>query len=337
VTPSNKQLVGGFLSEFTSIKDLQAFWKKDYPKATGRKLYIVGPNDETKPGVEAMLDVEYITAIGGAVNTTFLYVDGCYDNCNNEPYTSFVKELLALADGQLPHVVSMSYSDNENTVPTDFAAQADAGFMALGARGVSVLGSSGDGGVSGSQSGPCPGGAFIPTYPASSLYVLSVGATQGSPETAAGFSSGSFSNYFKAPAYQLAPIATYLKTAKGLPPAGVYNHTGRGVPDVSALGVNFEIVSGGQTFDVDGTSCSCPTFAGLVSLLNDVRLAAGKPSLGPLAQLFYKNSAAFTDVTSGNNPGCGTQGFQAAVGWDPITGIGSPQFAALVAVVKGLP
>ena len=297
----------------------------------------MGPNDESKPGVEAMLDVEYITAIGGAVNTTFWYTDGCYDQCNNEPYTEFVKELLALADGALPHVVSMSYSDNENTVPPDFAATADTGFMALGARGVSVLGSSGDGGVSGSQSGPCPGGVFIPTYPASSPYVLSVGATVNNPETAASFSSGSFSNYYSAPAYQVAPIATYIKTAKGLPPANVYNHSGRGVPDVAALGVNFEIVSGGQTFNVDGTSCSCPTFAGLVSLLNDVRLAAGKPTLGPLAKLFYANAGAFTDVTVGNNPGCGSPGFQAAKGWDPITGLGSPKFESLVAIVKALP
>lgn len=109
------------------------------------------------------------------------------------------------------------------------------------------------------------------------------------------------------------------------------------MPDVSALGVNFEIVSGGQTFDVDGTSCSCPTFAGLVSLLNDVRLQAGKPTLGPLAQLLYKNPSALTDVTQGNNPGCGSQGFSAAKGWDPITGLGTPKFAALVALVKTLP
>jgi len=86
-TPSNKQVAGGFLGEFASTKDLAAFWAKDYPKATGRKLTIVGPNNEAKPGVEAMLDVEYITAIGGNVDTTFWYTDGCYDQCNNEPYT----------------------------------------------------------------------------------------------------------------------------------------------------------------------------------------------------------------------------------------------------------
>ena len=91
------------------------------------------------------------------------------------------------------------------------------------------------------------------------------------------------------------------------------------------------------SFDVDGTSCSCPTFAGLVSLLNDIRLAAGKPTLGPLAQLLYRNAGAFTDVTEGSNPGCGTQGFQAARSRDPITGLGTPKFAALAALVKALP
>ena len=39
--------------------------------------------------------------------------------------------------------------------------------------------------------------------------------------------------------------------------------------------------------------------------------------------------SVFNDITVGNNPGCGTPGFNATKGWDPITGVGTPNFAKL--------
>jgi tripeptidyl-peptidase-1 len=98
-----------------------------------------------------------------------------------------------------------------------------------------------------------------------------------------------------------------------------------------------EIVIDGRTSGVAGTSCSSPIFGGLVALLNEQRLAAGKSTLGYLNPLLYKNPGAFTDITSGSNPGCGTKGFPAAKGWDPVTGLGSPKFDALSKIVAGLP
>jgi len=88
---------------------------------------------------------------------------------------------------------------------------------------------------------------------------------------------------------------------------------------------------------VDGTSCSTPTFSGIVSLLNDLRFTEGKSSLGFLNPLFYQNPTMFNDITSGSNPGCGTNGFTAAVGWDPVTGLGTPNYTAMAAVIKSLP
>ena len=102
-------------------------------------------------------------------------------------------------------------------------------------------------------------------------------------------------------------------------------------------GENVEIVLGGRTTGVAGTSCSSPIFGGLVALLNEQRLAAGKGPLGYLKPLLYKNAQAFTDVTEGSNPGCGTKGFPAAKGWDPVTGLGTPKFDALSKLVAGLP
>ena len=70
---------------------------------------------------------------------------------------------------------------------------------------------------------------------------------------------------------------------------------------------------------------------------NELRFAAGKPALGFLNPLFYQNPAAFNDVTSGVNcgtGGCGKgHGFPAVAGWDPATGLGTPNYAALAKIV----
>ncbi len=198
----------------------------------------------------------------------------------------------------------------------------------MGSRGASMLHASGDGGVSGAQSSTCLDGGkrFRPTWPASSPSITAVGATQANYNTASGFSGGGFSNLNSPSDYQRASIAAYLAkgAAGGLPAASFYNASGRGIPDVSAVGENYAIVSSGNTFSVDGTSCSTPTFAGLISLVNDARLASGKPPLGFLNPLLYANPQAFTDITAGSNPGCGTRGFPALKGWDPVTGLGAP-------------
>ena len=203
-----------------------------------------------------------------------------------------------------------------------------------------MLVSSGDGGVAGSQSSPCPHG-FIPTFPAGLPYVTAVGATtRPENETTASFSSGGFSNYWPRPSYQDAAVATYLATAANLPPGNLYNgSSGAGIPDVAFLGTDFQINYKGSTIGVDGTSCSAPAFAGLVSLLNAHRLAAGKTTLGWLNPLIYAptSAGAFTDIQTGTNPGCGTAGFTAAAGWDPETGVGPPLYPALLKLVMALP
>lgn len=101
-----------------------------------------------------------------------------------------------------------------------------------------------------------------------------------------------------------------------MPPPNLYNSSGRGFPDVSAQGTSYPVVVGGSVDgSVDGTSCSTPTFSAIVSLLNDIRFAAGKPPLGFLNNLFYQNPQMFTDITTGSNPGCNTNGFTASQGW----------------------
>lgn len=115
------------------------------------------------------------------------------------------------------------------------------------------------------------------------------------------------------PEWQNDAIENYLKqTNISLPSTDLFNKNGRGFPDVSAQGTNYVVINNGVTFSsVDGTSCACPTFGGIISLLNDVRLSQGKSPLGFLNPFLYSNPSIFNDIIEGNNPGCGTNGFYA--------------------------
>jgi len=53
-----------------------------------------------------------------------------------------------------------------------------------------------------------------------------------------------------------------------------------------------------------------------------MRLNAGKNTLVFLNPALYSNSGMLNDIANGTNPGCGTHGFSAVPGWDPVTGLG---------------
>jgi len=74
--------------------------------------------------------------------------------------------------------------------------------------------------------------------------------------------------------------------------------------------------------------------AGIISLLNDYLISRDKAPLGWLNPWLYGTaSAGFNDITSGSNPGCDTEGFTAIVGWDPVTGLGTPNFDKLEEII----
>ena len=166
--------------------------------------------------------------------------------------------------------------------------------------------------------------------------MTSVGATalasSSGGETAASFSSGGFSNYFAMPSYQESAVQSYLSSPSiSSLDSKMYNASGRGFPDVAAIGTGIEFILNGNSMTADGTSGSTPIFASVVALVNDALIAAGKSPLGFLNPFLYANPHAFNDITSGSNPGCNTSGFEAGKGWDPVTGLGTPNFAALQA------
>jgi hypothetical protein len=138
-----------------------------------------------------------------------------------------------------------------------------------------------------------------------------------------------------------------VNTQSSLPPSWSFDSNNRGYPDVSFNGHNYLITMGKtancpcQSIQVDGTSASSPSFAGLVSLINDHLLNNGKTTLGFLNPLLYQAAAAqpnvFHDITSGSNECnrayCCLYGYSAAAGWDPVSGLGSPNFNNLLAYV----
>ncbi|KAJ7088031.1 family S53 protease-like protein [Mycena belliarum] len=331
---SNKLGVSGFILQWANKLDLQSFlsnFRKDMPSTTSFALQTLdgGVNTQTRSqaGIEANLDIQYTVGLATSVPITFISV-GEDGSDGLDGFMDIITTLINESAATRPSVLTTSYGFDESDLTLPVANTLCNAYMQLGALGTSLIFSSGDGGVSGSQSKSCT--TFIPTLPSDCPFVTSVGSTGGINEVGSSFSSGGFSNYFPIPSYQAADVASYL-AALGSTNSGKFNRTGRAFPDVAAQGESFEIAFNAQFGLVDGTSCSAPTFAAIVALLNDLLVAAGKAPLGFLNPFLYSAAgrAAFHDVTSGTNPGCSTNGFSAGAGWDPVTGLGTPNFALL--------
>ncbi|EJT78279.1 LOW QUALITY PROTEIN: hypothetical protein GGTG_03381 [Gaeumannomyces tritici R3-111a-1] len=244
----------------------------------------------------------------------------------NEPYIELLTYLLALPDSALPQTLSTSYAEEEQSVPREYSLKVCNMFMQLGARGVSVIFASGDTGPGNNCVSNADDATVVlgPTFPAGCPFVTSVGATAGAgPERAAAFSSGGFSIHHARPDYQDSAVRTYVNQTTN--------------------GVNFHVVDGGRDRLLSGTSASAPVFAGMVALLNAARRAAGLPPLGFLNPMLYRAAAAaaFADVVDGSSVGCrretaafgpGGARWNATAGWDPVTGLGTPRFDALLAL-----
>ncbi|KAJ7791981.1 subtilisin-like protein [Mycena olivaceomarginata] len=343
---NNKLLVTGYFGVSPIRTDLFTFleqFRPDIPPNTTFNLITIdhATTEDVSLVSEADLDIEYTVGLATGVPVEFLSVGGQ----NSSSFADLATALLdtnAFLDGvdNPPSVVTTSYSFNENQIESSVAKKICNGYIALGARGISVLFSSGDGGVRGGHDNSsipdfCESNAFIPGFPPACPYVTAVGATQGlNPEVATNLTGGGFSDIFPRPWYQTQAVDSFLKT---IPPdfAGTFNKSGRGHPDVAVQGWGLDFVFEDITFASEGTSFSSPIFASIIALINDRLLAAGKPVLGFLNPWLYANPKAFTDITEGHNSGleCPTSSvaFDATKGWDALTGVGSPVFDKLLA------
>lgn len=326
---------------------------------------------------EGNLDVHMIAAFGLNVKTL---VSNTNTSASTEEGSGFGEALLDFATSlaarkTVPHVLSVSlgslasascqllckeaakdgvslsdcnsYLQSQRQVcmflNDDQTARINTAFQVLGVRGVSVFGSSGDGGSHFSfqsfTGGPLADKLNeisckfqMPVFPTSSPYIVSVGGTQwdnddpSSPVAweMAGESGtgGGFAWQFAMPDHQKAAVAAYLGNSAGLPPAGSFNAKGRAYPDISAIAAQ-------------GTSQSSPMVAGIFSLLVDQRLASGLPPLGFVAPRLWKVAAehpgeAVQDVVQGGTSTSCDNGFPARQGWDAATGWGRPAWPGLV-------
>ena len=139
---------------------------------------------------------------------------------------------------------------------------------------------------------------------------------------------GGFSVLFDQPPYQKATLP---------------NGMGRGVPDVAysaailhGILIQFLVNEGGGTFLFGGTSCGSPQWAALTAITNQKaghRLGFLNSAIYQIGRVNKAYPVSFHDITSGNNSSGEfdstgnpviVTGFTAAKGWDPTTGLGSP-------------
>lgn len=153
---------------------------------------------------------------------------------------------------------------------------------------------------------------------------------------------------FHQPQYQSA-IQEYLQDfiPESYSTESGFNASGRGYPDVAAFSTQFPTVVDGFELPIGGTSAAAPTWAAIISLLNDYEAFHGRPPLGFLNPWLYSlNGTGLKDIVKGGNNlgdcsaerGCTLSrvlGYNVTEGWDPVTGLGSPKFRELLRALNG--
>lgn len=263
-----KQAVTAFLKQLYSPSDLTKFYKKYWPTGDVSAVKQVGDAQPGRGGIESMLDIEYNTAMGGAVATEFWGFTGTApDNKENEPFLKWLLVVASKSDSEVPQLFSTSYGEDEDSVSWAYASRIVTEFQKCGARGISLLFASGDSGAA-RDSGGCLHKTgpilFNSQWPAGSPWVTGVGATEpyrpdesstpelggSTAESAAGLSSGGFSNRWGMASWQKEAAAAYVQELGAGPPSvSNFNQSGAGFPDISAQGVNYAVVAGGSTMN----------------------------------------------------------------------------------------
>lgn len=356
-----------------SSSDLQTYLERyNEPAAQANPSYTtIGDGDpDEDSGIESKfetaLDTQVLMGIAWPAEGIFYNNGGVFGPNAGDTYDRFVSFLQELITNKtVPSVVSFSESMPEDQVDPAYARRLCNMMAQVGARGVTLLFSSGDNGPNGDQPSGNHNAIFEPEFPASCPWVTAVGGTTNlGDETAATKSTisiigrlsytasgGGFSNLFPAPLYQRDAVDNY--TTNHIPESyrsvSGFTSSGRGIPDISAFSTNFPTVVDYVTFPVGGTSASTPLWAGIVALLNDYQASKGRPSLGFLNPWLYSlgsmaNGKGLKDITTGGNnvgscnylEGCTlskTLGYNVTEGWDPVTGLGSPIFSQLAQIL----
>ncbi|RAG83048.1 hypothetical protein DN069_24575 [Streptacidiphilus pinicola] len=154
---------------------------------------------------------------------------------------------------------------------------------------------------------------------------------------------GGYSSVFARPSYQntLPTGSTAIGAMRGVPDISLQASAGTGMLVYLTLPPdgNSGLICGGAPcstgwYDIGGTSLSCPQWAGLVAIadqLNGGGLGLINPALYKVAANPAQYAADFHDITVGNNTADpSVPGYSASQGWDPVTGLGTPNAALLL-------
>ena len=206
--------------------DLSSFYKQYWPTGDASKVGMVGDAAPGRGGIESMLDIEYVTGMGGSVPTEFWGFTGTApDNKENEPFLKWLLVVAQKSDAEVPQLFSTSYGEDEDSVTMAYASRIVVEFQKVGARGITLLFASGDSGAA-RDDGKChKDGSFNSQWPAGSPWVTAVGATMpyqpdadssqqrssgSTKESAASLSSGGFSDRWARPAWQDTAVSSYV-------------------------------------------------------------------------------------------------------------------------------
>lgn len=158
-------------------------------------------------------------------------------------------------------------------------------------------------------------------------------------EVAWTFSGGGFSHVFAKQTWQntLPADSTAIGAMRGVPDVAFQASSATGAlvylslpPDGNASNVNNT-----GWYDIGGTSLSSPQWGGLVAIAGQIKGG----SLGPINAALYKIGANptryandFFDVATNNTNQTdpSVPGYPATKGWDPVTGLGTPNAANLL-------
>jgi subtilase family serine protease len=284
---------------------------------------------------ETDLDVQIIHAI--APEAAIVVLTSPKDETEG---TIGLPEFLQLEQYALSHhlgnIVSQSWVASEVTLNDSAGQQEIAKWDAFYKQattqdGITFFSGSGDNGATdyadlqATKLSPMATTTFAPDDP----WVTAVGGTslirQGSNTTEVSWpmSGGGFSRFFPMPSYQKSLPASAQALLKGR----------RGVPDIAGdadplTGLAF--YEAGIWALTGGTSASTPLWAALMAIADQM---AGK-GLGFINPTLYQLAASnryaadFHDIIQGDNSihtqAVNVPGYTATTGWDPITGLGSP-------------
>ena len=274
---------------------------------------------------EVMLDIEVAGSIAPGANIAVYFAPNT-DQGFIDAITDAVHDTT-----RKPSVVSISWGGSEDSWTQQSQTAMNAALQDAATLGVTVTVAAGD---NGSTDGVGDGNLHV-DFPASSPYVLACGGTtlQASGATISsevvwneianneGATGGGVSNIFALPAYQ---------TSAGVPAQPQTGFVGRGVPDVAGDAdptTGYFILVDGQNEVVGGTSAVAPLWAALIALINQ---QTGTP-VGFVNPALYGLESSFRDITTGNNDDSNLGYYSAQPGWDPCTGLGSPNGAAILA------